>query len=100
MAKKIALLADDGRRTIAELIARYEVEPTLRDVYVEGDFDAALVSWFLRHHRCDGVVVYTIDTVNVPKDQVISAGLEDGEKGRVICACQQLAAALGHGQRA
>jgi hypothetical protein len=99
MAKKIALLADDGRRTIAELIARYEVEPTLRDVYVEGDFDAAIVSWFLRQHHFDGVVVYTIDTVNVPTDQVIAAGLEVGEKGRVVFTCHQFAAALGEAQQ-
>jgi Protein of unknown function (DUF4435) len=99
MAKKTAVPADDERRTIAELIARYEVEPTLRDVYVEGDFDVALISWFLREHRCDGVVVYTIGTVNVPADQVISAGLEDGEKGRVIFTCHQLAAALGESRQ-
>lgn len=81
------------------MIARYEVEPTLRDVFVEGDFDAALVSWFLRQHSCDGVVVYTIDTVYVPTDQVIAAGLENGEKGRVVFTCHQLAAALGKAQQ-
>ena len=40
-------------------------------------------------------MVYTIDTVNVPTDQVIGAGLEDGEKGRVVYTCHQFAAALG-----
>ena len=50
------------RRTISELLARYELEPSLRDVYVEGVFDREVIT------RCcdsgsDGVIaVYEIDT--------------------------------------
>ena len=47
MAKKTVSPRRRRARTIAELIARYEVEPTLRDVCLKGDFDATLVSWFL-----------------------------------------------------
>ena len=49
------------RRTIAELVARYELEPTLRDVYVEGRFDSAVLTWLFRERGCVDAVVYEID---------------------------------------
>ena len=33
-----------ARRTIEELLVRYELEPTLRDVYVEGHFYEDILS--------------------------------------------------------
>jgi hypothetical protein len=81
----------DERRKIYELAARYENEPTLRDVYVEGQFDAAVVSWFLREHGCEEAVVYEIDTVEVPKPVLDKYGLDEGHKGRVIALCLELA---------
>ena len=82
----------DDRRKLHELAVRYENEPTLRDVYVEGQFDAILVSWFLREHDCDDAVVYEIDTVEVPQDVLKKHGLDEGQKGRVIALCLELAA--------
>lgn len=40
-----------ARRTIPELVARYILEPSLRDVYVEGSDDRALIKWFLEQHE-------------------------------------------------
>ena len=35
---------DVEKRTVEELIARYEFEPGLRDIYVEGEFDSDLLT--------------------------------------------------------
>ena len=78
------------------MIARYEEEPTLRDVYVEGSFDATVVTDFLlAQESCEDVVVYQIDTVEVTAATLIESSLDDGQKGRVIAACQAFASALG-----
>ena len=81
----------EERRQLHELVARYKIEPTLRDVYVEGEFDSTVMSWFLRQHDCDDVVVYEIDTVEVPAELLQKYTLDEGEKGRVIAACRELA---------
>src|SRR5688500_9437013 len=81
------------RRELHELAARYENEPTLRDVYVEGEFDSTVVSWFFQEHGCDEVVVYEIDTVDVPVDVLKKCALDEGQKGRVIATCKELEAA-------
>ncbi len=80
----------DEKRTIEELAARYDLEPTLRDVYVEGAFDARIVEWVLRHAECHLAAVYEIDTVNVPPEVLAKYGLDDGNKGRVIALCFEL----------
>ena len=76
----------DVRRTIEELAARYELEPTLRDVYVEGAFDATVIGWVLREARCHNAAVYGIDTVNIPVAISSRYGLAEGSKGRIVRA--------------
>ncbi len=73
----------DERRTIEELQTRYLLEPRLGDIYVEGWFDVGVVSWFLGAHRRNWKV-YPIDSVDVPAQQVLAGGLDDGARGRVI----------------
>jgi hypothetical protein len=82
----------EDRRRLHELAARYEIEPTLRDVYVEGQFDAVLVSWLLKKQGCDDAAVYEIDTVDIPPDILKKHGLDEGQKGRVIALCLELEA--------
>ena len=38
----------DDRRSIEELITRYELEPSLKDIYVEGHSDKVIIEWFLQ----------------------------------------------------
>ena len=71
------------RRTIPELIARYKLHPTLRDVYVEGPFDKHLLQWFLQESGYDDVTIYVIDTVDVAAPSDGAYG-EDGTRGRVL----------------
>lgn len=85
------MLADE-RRKIHELVARYELEPELRDVYVEGVADQVLIRSVLEDAGHRGVKVYTIDTVDVPTATVLDHGLTDGSKSRVIALCRELEA--------
>jgi len=56
---------DIPRRNIDELIARYKLEPELKDLYVEGNFDMKLFRKITRELNLN-VSVYTIDTVECP----------------------------------
>ena len=72
------------RRTIAELIARYELEPQLRDIYVEGTRDSATYGWFFKNLGCDPVSVFEIDLVEVGNDLLEKFGLSLGNRSRVV----------------
>lgn len=52
-------MTDPYRWTIPELIARYELEPDLRDIFVEGDRDLFLLNWFFNSAGLRKPVVYT-----------------------------------------
>ncbi|MEW5714561.1 DUF4435 domain-containing protein [Pseudomonas sp. SB113] len=78
------------RRSIDELLARYEYEPELKDVYVEGVFDKEVFSMLLED--TEGVVeaIYEIDSVDVPADVLAELGLTSGNKQRVIALAKKL----------
>jgi hypothetical protein len=79
----------DERRTIEELLVRYELEPDLRDVYVEGPRDQALLAWFFEASGVVDIAIYEIATVNVPAQLVLDKNLEDNNRGRVVAfACE------------
>jgi hypothetical protein len=59
-------------------------------VYVEGAFDAGMVSEVLKQAGCSNAAVYEISTVDVPLDILAKHGLPDGNKGRVIALCLEL----------
>lgn len=87
-------MPDQYRRSIAELVTRYEFEPGLRDIYVEGDRDKFLLKWFLEFNRSNQVVVYPIEmSVEVPAEVLRLHG-EYGNRGRVIALCKELDRAL------
>ena len=55
------------RRTIAELVARYDLEPSLRDVFVEGPSDRTLVELALTFlGESNRIRAYEVDTVDLP----------------------------------
>lgn len=80
------------RRSIDELRTRYELEPAIRDVYVEGDFDCDVLSRRLsdRQESLD-VVVYPIDTVEIPSGILRGYGLTTGNRQEVIALARELA---------
>ncbi len=76
------------RRTIDELVTLYELEPDLRDIYVEGSADKEALDWYLKENGLSWQVsVYEIDTVDV----LARAG---GNRARVIALAQSFDAAL------
>lgn len=77
------------RREIDELKARYKLEPTLNDIFVEGDKDKRFLDKAYSEisvHR----PVYSISTINIPVDTLVQLGLTDGNRQRVIALCQIL----------
>ena len=78
------------RRTIDDLIARYQFEPELRDLFVEGHRDRGVFSWYLRGAGCKHVGVFEIDLVEIPSDALISHGLASGNRDRVIALALEL----------
>jgi uncharacterized protein DUF4435 len=86
-------MPESYRRTIAELVTRYELEPDLRDLFVEGTRDYFLFEWFFRHNDVANVVIYSIASVNVPPELLQQTG-SSGNKGRVVALCKELESKL------
>lgn len=78
------------RRSIDELVARYELEPDLADVFVEGPSDRTLIEWVAEEAGISGVAAYEIDTVDVPRTLLTALKLENNNRGRVIGLVQEL----------
>lgn len=78
------------RWTLSDLRARYELEPTLRDYFVEGGFDKDVLTRCARKHSPD-IVIYEIDGVDVPAAVLAQHGFTEGNKQRVITAAIELA---------
>ena len=80
---------NDFKWTVGELLARYELEPDLLDVFVEGGFDREVLSQH-RSGGCAGRTFYEIDAVDVPAKVVEGHGLTLGNKQRVIALSKEL----------
>ena len=74
--------------TIAELQARYELEPDLFDVFVEGVFDKAVLQE-VQKIKQTGHAFYEIDTVDVPAGILIKYGLTSGNKQRLMALAHE-----------
>jgi len=87
------------RRTIEELALRYELEPSMRDVFVEGPCDQTILRWFIDACCSEGakVGVYPIDEINVPLEVVERHGLTCGNRSEIIALCLELEELLGAG---
>ena len=80
------MTADDSRRKVADLETLHiDLEPRLRDVYVEGRSDQQLFMWYFREAGISVSGVYAVDDrAEVPSDQVLAAGAEVGPRGRIV----------------
>jgi len=80
-------MLDSGqRKEIDEIITKYELEPSLeKEIYIEGSTDKALVDWFLKKSNITNISVLEISTVNVEKEKVLSMGLDDNNRNRLVC---------------
>ena len=78
--------AIDTRRTIDDLrVLHVDLEPHLRDVYVEGRTDAVLIRWFLDRAGLDVGRVYAVDDrLVVDRERLDALDLTPGARNRVI----------------
>lgn len=71
-------MSDESFKTITELIIRYDLEPDLRDVYVEGRRDFIFFKKFFEITNHYNVVVYQIsDCVRFSEEQRKKAEIEN-----------------------
>jgi hypothetical protein len=70
------------RRSVQEIRARYTLEPNIKDIYVEGQFDKEVLSFHFNNDN--GHQIYIIDTVDIGFNILNEMGLTEGNKQRVI----------------
>jgi hypothetical protein len=87
------MFAEDERFSIDALIARYENEPTLREIFVEGRSEREVFEAFVEKRPARVLSVFSIDDVNVPRD-IVEARFGSGNRGRVVALAHQLSASL------
>jgi hypothetical protein len=75
--------------TIDALIAKYELEPDLRDIFVEGVSDVTIFNNYAEKQRISSVLVYPIVEVNVPKE-LVEQQYGTGNRGRICALAREL----------
>lgn len=83
-------LEPDVFRTIPEILSLFNLEPTIRNVYVEGTNDRHIIRHYLFYHQLLDISVYDIATVNIPFEDFKDEGLEDNNRSRVIFLAREL----------
>lgn len=83
-------MADVIRRTIAELGTLYSLEPTLRDIFVEGPDDLAILKWYVKKRLNRSVSVLEIASVDVSASVVEKHELENGNRGRLLALALEM----------
>ena len=81
-----------AKRTIKEVCAIHEMEPTLKDLFVEGSTDESFIKWYIGNSGAGSVSVYPIDLIDVPDEIVLKHGLTAGSnRSRVLAVACELA---------
>lgn len=83
-------MSDLPKRTLDEIKARYFFEPSIHDIYVEGEFDNQIIMAWCRKYNEDKIVSYAINTVDIPMDVLKKYNLTAGNKQRVIALAKEL----------
>ncbi len=83
------------RRTVDDLIARYSLEPSLRDVFVEGASDAKILTQFYKREGCNHVMVAVIDSVEVEDSIMLRHSQSRGEKGELVALASEIDLRIG-----
>jgi hypothetical protein len=86
------------RRTIQDLVARYTLEPTLRDVYVEGRFDQRVLRLFFKEAKCDRPSINIVDFVHIPDEILTKYQATRGEKTELLALASEVYSLLGNTQ--
>jgi len=78
------------RRTIEELLLLYELEPSLKDVFVEGTTDRAFVESVLCYSGLGDVQVNEIEVIEIPDSLLTDIPTCSGHRQRVIALALEL----------
>lgn len=79
---------------VDELRLRYELEPSLRDLFVEGAFDREVFAQLSARGKTDRIP-YEIDVVEISDEMLKNHGLTRGNKQSVIALARELATIEG-----
>ena len=77
-------------RSIEDLKNRYEMEPGLMDIIVEGEYDQEILTEHLSKSGHNDLVVYTIASVDIPFPLLSKHSFTEGNKQRVIVLAREL----------
>lgn len=81
----------DIKRQLDEIRVQYQLEPSLKDVYIEGTSDVNILRWFFEKKKKKNVFVYNIDSVEIPVEAYERAGLSTGSnRNKVIVLSEEL----------
>jgi Protein of unknown function (DUF4435) len=85
------------RRSMADLITMYSLEPSLADVYVEGATDKALLEYVITD---PDINVIDIGVIDIPAELLTAFGFSSGNRQRVIALGIELEKKLDERDRA
>ena len=82
--------SDIPRREIDELVARYRLEPTLRDLYVEGVRDQRIYERYFKDMGRRDVSVFQSGSIEVDRGTLAFHFLGEGNRNRVLALALEL----------
>jgi hypothetical protein len=53
------------KQRLVELVAKYKLEPSLRDLYVEGKGEICFLTWFFKKIAREDICIFPIDAVEI-----------------------------------
>src|SRR5882724_3058764 len=87
----------DEKRTLEEVAAIYNLEPQLKDIFVEADSDRFFLEWFLDRKGVFAVTVYAIDLIDIPDEILRKYNLPShSNRSRVVALSCELATRCLH----
>jgi hypothetical protein len=86
---------DESKRTIDDLTGLYSLEPALRDLFIEGRWDAKLIGKVLKYCKCPNVVAYEISSIHIPAPVVSKYSSRVDNKTRCVALAKELASVTG-----
>lgn len=84
------MLPASHRSEVDELRCKYDLEPTLRDIFVEGASDRHFLELFLPDLTTSSYAVREISDVSIPKEELAAKSLCQGNRSRLIFLAEAL----------
>lgn len=73
------------RNNIEELITKYTLEPSVKDIYLEGDTDKNCLNIYIeRMEFKNHAGIFNVDLVEMPKDYLLEKNIVENNRGRLI----------------